>query len=459
MRKGFIKLPIPASKKSIMSLWGLFDYNSQKDFYLELIWCGVTFTKRGEMRRRYRLIIVFSLLFLYITSTGWSELLTTKPEDVGLSSVRLNIISATLKADIEKGVIPGAVAMVARDGKIAYFESFGKRNSKPSLPMHKDTVFQIYAMTQPITSVGVMMLHEQGRIYLGDPLSKYIPEFKEMKVGAEGSELAKNQITIHDLLRHTSGLTYGYMGNSKIHQMYKETGVGSYDQTLEEMVAKLSKLPLVFQPGTRWGYSRSTDVLGRVIEIVSGMSLDKYFQDRILRPLKMNDTGFYVKPGLISWAAKPGPKAKWPSHYPTASPKALLGGEGLISNAPDYMRFLQMLMNNGQIDGVRLLDKNTVAQMTSDQLGNSIPKKGSGYGLGEGTGFGLGFAVREKTGVVGGVPGYVGDYAWMGAGGTSFFVSPNEKLCAIFMTAVNDMDIATSHSRLMKTLVMAAIVE
>jgi CubicO group peptidase (beta-lactamase class C family) len=313
-------------------------------------------------------------------------------------------------------------------------------------------------MTKPITSVGLMMLHEQGRIYLGDPVSKYIPEFKDLKVGAEGSELAKNQITIHDLLRHTSGLTYGLMGNSKIHQMYKEAGVGSYDQTLEEMVTKLSKLPLVSQPGTRWGDSRSTDVLGRVIEVVSGMSLDKYFQDRIFQPLKMNDTGFYVKPALISWTAKPGPKAKWPSHYPTAPPKALLGGEGLVSTAHDYMRFLQMLMNNGQLDGVQLLGKNTVEYMTSDHLGSSIPKKGPGYWLGEGTGFGLGFAVRENTGVVR-VPGYVGDYAWMGAGGTSFLVSPSEKLCAIFMTQANDIGIAAYYSRLMKTLVMAAIVE
>ena len=412
------------------------------------------------MKRRYSLIIVFSLLFLFITSTAtvWSELPTTKPEDVGLSSARLNIISATLKAHIEKGEIPGAVAMVVRDGKIAYFESFGMRDLETRLPMQKDTVFQIYSMTKPITSVGLMMLHEQGRIHLGDPVLKYIPEFKDLKVGADGSELAKNQITIHDLLRHTSGLTYGFMGNSKIHQMYKEAGVGSYDQTLEEMVTKLSKLPLVSQPGTRWGHSRSTDVLGRVIEVVSGMSLDKYFQDRILKPLKMNDTGFYVNPALISWVAKPGPKAKWPSHYPTAPPKALLGGEGLVSTAHDYMRFLQMLMNNGQLDGVQLLGKNTVDYMTSDHLGNSISKKDLDYRYGEGIGFGLGFAVRENTGVVG-VPGYVGDYTWIGGGGTSFFVSPSKKLCAIFMTQANDPDIAAYYSRLMKTLVMAAIVE
>ena len=410
------------------------------------------------MKRRYSVLIIFSLLFFFITSAAWSELPTGNPEDVGLSSDRLNIISATLKAHIEKGVIPGAVAMVVSDGKIAYFESFGMRDLETSSPMQKDTIFQIYSMSKPITSVALMMLHEQGRIYLGDPVSKYIPEFKELKVGEEGSEPAIKQITIHDLLRHTSGLTYGFMGNSKIHKMYKETGVGSHDQTLEEMITKLSKIPLVFEPGTKWGYGRSTDVLGRVIEVVSGVSLDKFFENRILKPLKMKDTGFYVKPDEIDRVAKPGPKAKWPSHYPTATPKALLGGQGLVSTAHDYMQFMQMLMNKGQLEGVRLLSTNTVDYMTTDHLGFSIPKKGPGYFPGEGHGFGLGFAVREHTGVVR-IPGYAGDFGWMGAGGTSFFISPHNKLGAVFMTEANDMGIMAYYARLMRTLVSAAIID
>jgi len=410
------------------------------------------------MKRRYSLCIIFSLLFFFITSAAWSELPTANPEDIGLSSERLNIISATLKTHIEKGVIPGAVVMVARDGKVAYFESFGMRDLETSSPMQKDTIFQIYSMSKPITTVGLMMLLEQGRIYLGDPVSKYIPEFKELKVGEEGSEPAMKQITIHDLLRHTSGLTYGFMGNSKIHLMYKEAKFSNPNQSLAEMVTKLSKIPLVFEPGTRWAYGRSTDVLGRVIEIISGLSLDKYFEERILQPLKMNDTGFYVKPENIDRVAKPGPKAKWPSHYPTTPPKALLGGQSLVSTAHDYMRFMQMLMNKGQLDGVRLLSKNTIDYMTTDHLGISIPKKGPGYWLGEGTGFGLGFAVRENTGVVR-VPGYEGDFAWQGAGGTSFFVSPHEKLCAVFMTEVNDMGIMAYYARLIQTLVMAAIID
>lgn len=421
------------------------------------------------MKRRYSLFIIFSLLFFLITSTAWAELPTAKPEVVGLSSERLNRISTTLKAHIEKGVIPGAVALVARRGKIAYFESFGMRDLETSSPMQKDTIFQLYSLAKPITSVGLMMLHEQGRIYLGDPVSKYIPEFKGLKVGVESidpatgektfsSVPAQSEITIHDLLRHTSGLIYGFMGKSKINMMYKEAGVGSHDQTLEEMVMKISKLPLAFQPGTRWAYSRSTDVLGRVIEIVSGMSLDKYFEERILQPLQMNDTGFYVKPEKIERVAKPGPNAKWPSRYTTSSPKFLSGGGGMVSTTHDYNRFMQMLLNGGQLDGVRLLGRNTVEYMTADHLGSTIPKKGPGYFLGDGNGFGLGFMVRELPGAAR-LPGSVGDYSWFGIGGSNFFVSPREELCAVFMTEANDMGMMAYYIRLFRILVMQAIVD
>lgn len=323
-------------------------------------------------------------------------------------------------------------------------------------------------MTKPITSVGLMMLHEQGRIYLGDPVSKYIPEFKGLEVGVEKTDPAtgekafstvpaNREMTIQDLLRQTSGLTYGWMGKSKINMMYKEAGVGSHDQTLDEMVMKISKLPLTFQPGTRWAYSRSTDVLGRVIEIVSGMSLDKYFEERIFKPLQMNDTGFYVKPEKIERVAKPGPKAKWPSRYATSTPKLFSGGGGLVSTAHDYMRFMQMLMNGGQLDGVRLLGKNTVEYMTSDHLG-SIPKKGPGYFPGPGSGFGLGFSVREVPGVAL-LPGSVGDLSWAGAGGTCFFINPSEELYAVYMVSVNDFGMMAYYVRLFRTLVMQAIVD
>jgi CubicO group peptidase (beta-lactamase class C family) len=421
------------------------------------------------MKRNYAIVILVTLFCLLISSTAWAELSTAKPEDVGLSSERLNRISVTLKAHTEKGVIPGAVALVARKGKIAYFESFGMRDLETSSPMQKDTIFKMYSMTKPITSVGLMMLHEQGHIFLGDPVSKYIPAFKEVKVGVEGKDSAtgvvtlstvpaQRQITIHDLLRHTSGLTHDFIGKSKINMMYKEAGLRNPEQTLDEMVMKICKLPLACQPGTKWNYSLSTDVLGRVIEIVSGKSLDKYFEERIFQPLQMNDTGFYVKPEKIERVAKPGPKAKWPSRYATSPPKLLLGGSGLVSTAHDYMRFMQMLMNGGQLDGVRLLGKNTVEYITTDHLGSSIPKQGPAYFPGPGAGFGLGFAVREFPGVSR-IAGSVGDYSWIGAGGTNFFVNPREELCAVFMTQANDMALMAFYARLYKNLVMAAIVD
>ena len=418
------------------------------------------------MKRRFSLFIVFSLIFFFITSTAWSELSTAKPEDVGLSSERLSRISATLKAHIEKGVIPGAVALVARKGKIAYFESFGMRDLETSSPMQKDTIFEIHSMTKPIVSVGIMILQEQGRIFLQDPVSKYIPEFKEMKVGIEKTDPAtgektfsevpaEREITIHDLLRHTSGLTYSWIGNSKVNMMYKEAGLYNPDETLAEIVTKLSKLPLAFQPGTQWGYSRATDVLGRVIEIVSGKSLDKFLDENIFKPLQMNKTGYFVKPEALDNVAKPGPKATWPSNYPTSLPKLCLGSTGLVSTAHDYIRFLQMLLNGGELDGVRILGRNTVEYMTANHLDSSIPKTGI---IGEGTGFGLGFAVRELPGVVN-LPGTVGEYYWSGAGGQFFIVNPSENLCAVHLANTKNFGIGFYLNRLFSVLLMQTIVD
>lgn len=420
------------------------------------------------MKRRYGIFIIVALFCLLVTSSTWADLCKASPEVLGLSSERLDRIGAILKAHVEKGVIPGAVALVARRGKLAYLETFGLRDQEASSPMETDTIFQIYSMSKPITSVGAMMLHEQGRLFLREPISKYIPELGGLSVGVESTDSATGEkifstvpsqrdMTIHDLLRHTSGLTYSYFGRSKVVAMYKEAGVGSQDQTLEDMVMKLSKLPLSSQPGTKWEYSRSTDVLGRVIEIVSGMSLDKFFQEFIFQPLKMNDTGFCVKPERLHEVAKPGPKAKWPSHYGTAPPKLLSGGQGLVSTTLDYARFLQMLLNGGELDGMRLLGRNTVEYMTSDHLG-SIPKIGPDYFPGPGYGFGLGFTVRELSGVAP-LPGTVGDYAWMGIGGTNFFVNPREELVAVFMTEANDFAMMAYYSQLFRILVMQALVD
>jgi CubicO group peptidase (beta-lactamase class C family) len=418
------------------------------------------------MKRRYSLSIIFSLLFLFISSTTWAELSTAKPEDVGLSSERLNRLSGSLKAHIEKGVMPGSVAMVVRKGKIAYFESFGMRDLETKSPMQKDAIFKIYSMTKPIVSVGIMILQEQTRIFLQDPLSKYIPEFKEMKVIVESTDSgtgektysevpAERQMTIQDLLRHTSGLTYSFFGNSKANMLYKEAGLSNPDQTLSEMITKISKLPLAFQPGARWEYSRATDVLGRVIEVVSGMTLDKFLEENIFKPLQMNDTGFYVDEENLDRVAMPGPKAPWPSHYPTSVPKLLSGGGGLVSTAQDYSRFLQMLLNGGELDGVRILGRNTVEYMTANHLSSKIPKS---LWMPEGVGFGLGFSVRELPGVVS-IPGTVGEYWWAGAGGLFFFVNPREDLYAVHMTQTNDFLTGFYLNRVIKVLVMQTIVD
>jgi len=261
------------------------------------------------MKLRCRVILIATLVFLLVQSTVvWSDVLpVVKPEAVGLSSQRLERLGAVLRADVEQGKIPGAVVLVARRGKIAYYESFGMRDKEVKAPMKKDAIFRIYSMTKPIVTVGVMLLNQEGKLFLADPVSKYVPELGKLKVCAETTNTQTGEatcadtpslrdMTIHDLLRHTSGLTYGFFGKSAVKGLYVKTGVETQDQTLPEMITKMGKLPLAYQPGTTWDYSRSTDVLGRVIEVASGMPLDRFVEERVLRPLKMEDSGFYVRP-------------------------------------------------------------------------------------------------------------------------------------------------------------------
>lgn len=421
------------------------------------------------MRTRYRVITVIVGVILLISSVAWAQLRSVKPKKVGLSQERLDRLGAVLKADIEEGKIPGAVVLVARRGKIAYFESFGMRDKVAGAPMRKDSIFRIYSMTKPIVSVAAMMLHEQGRISLGDPVSKYIPGFKELKVGVETTDSAtgetffstvpaKSKMNIHDLLRQTSGLTYGFFGKSAVKTMYKKAGIYKKDQTLAEFVQKLSKLPLQYQPGTKWEYSRSTDVLGHVIEIISGMSLDQFLEERIFRPLGMNDTGFYLPPEKLDGLAQQDPKdgKRRPLLVVTKLPKFLSGGGGLVSTAGDYARFLQMLLNGGKLEKTRVLGRNTVQYMTADHLSSYIDKSGPRYYPGPGYGFGLGFAVRVELGVSR-LPGSTGDYWWLGYAGTNFFVNPHEELFGIFM--IQEPTLMKHYTRLFRNLVMQAIID
>jgi CubicO group peptidase (beta-lactamase class C family) len=362
-----------------------------------------------------------------------------KPEDVGLSTAGLVRLGAVMRGEVERGRVPGAVALIARRGRLAYFESYGRRDPGNGAPMATDSIFRIYSMTKPIVSVAAMMLWEEGRFLLSDPIGKYLPELKDRKVAvARGAEIelvdAERPITIQDLLRHTSGLTYEFRGNGPVHKMYMAEKIYSRNQSNADQVAALAKLPLLNQPGTKWEYSRSTDVLGRLIEVLSGLTLGEYLQRHILAPLGMIDTAFHVPVQGHSRLAEaftkdPDTGAGVQLINVRDAPKFESGGGGLVSTAGDYARFLQMLLNRGRLEGVRFLSRKTVELMTADHLG---PITGAPDLLLPGYGFGLGFAVRLQPGIAH-VPGSVGQYFWGGLAGTTFWVDPAEELFAILL--------------------------
>jgi CubicO group peptidase (beta-lactamase class C family) len=364
---------------------------------------------------------------------------TAAPEEVGLSAARLRRLGDVMRGEIDRGRVPGAVALIARRGRIACFEAFGARDPASGAPMHRDAIFRIYSMTKPIVSVAAMMLWEEGRFLLNDPLPKYLPEFAAPKVAVEregGIELvpAVRDITIQDLLRHTSGLTYEFRGTAPVQKMYMDVKVFRRNQTNAEQAATLARLPLMHQPGTRWEYSRSTDVLGRVIEVITGASLGEVLAERVLKPLGMSDTDFHVPPAkharlAEAFAKDPETGAGVQLIEVREKPMFESAGGGLVSTAADYVRFLQMLLNGGTLDGTRLLSRKTIEYMTADHLG---PVTGAPDLLIPGYGFGLGFAVRLHGGIAQ-VPGSVGQYYWGGLAGTTFWVDPAEQLFALLL--------------------------
>src|SRR4051812_29653678 len=302
----------------------------------------------------------------------------------GFSTARLAAFGDQIRADVKSGRLPGAVIVVARNGKVVYSEAIGEQDPKAHAPMRKDSIFRIYSMTKPIVSVAVMMLVEEGQLQITEPISKYIPELKGLKVGVEktgdgGNKTldlvpAAREITIQDLLRHTSGLTYGVFGKSLVKDEYNKVGVDSWDQSNAEVMQKLAKVPLQFQPGTMWEYSRSVDVLGHLLERISGKPLDQYLQETLFASLGMKDSGFWVPPAKQARIAEafetdPDSKAKVDLIEIRKAPKLLSGGGGGVSTANDYLRFTQMLLNGGELDGVRILSKKTVEYMLSDHLG------------------------------------------------------------------------------------------
>jgi CubicO group peptidase (beta-lactamase class C family) len=405
-------------------------------------------TKRsgGSMRALKALALSFVFVFALFATARAQNLPSAKPADVGLSAERLDRITQLLRDDAAKGTIPGAVVMIMRNGKVAYFESTGVLDPETKAPMGKDAIFRIYSMSKPITTVAVMMLFEQGKITLDEPIAKYLPAFKDMKVGVESKgedgkpklELtdAKKPITIQDLLRHTSGITYGFFGDLMVKKAYLDANVYEGDYDNAEFAERIAKLPLAFQPGTIWDYSNSTDILGRLVEVVSGQSLLQFEKENILDPLGMTDTSFYVadagKHTRIAEPFKTDRKIGAGVEFgdPRAPKKWESGGGGMVGTVSDYARFLMMLRNGGTLDGKRYLGPKTVAYMTSDHTAGVITP-GPYYLPGPGYGFGLGFAVRKEAGVAL-TPGTVGDYNWGGAGGTYFWVDPREDLIVVY---------------------------
>ena len=404
-------------------------------------------------RNRNIVLVLLGFCFFAITVAAAQDLPTGKPESVGLSSERLERIATTVQRSIDDKRIAGAVTLVVRHGRIAWLKSQGMMDREAGKAMRPDAMFRICSMTKPITSVAVMMLYEEGKFLLDDPVSKYLPEFKNAKVlvkqaGGEPYTIpAKNEITIRDLLRHTSGITYQWNGD--LGPMYEKANVSSgllqYDGTIGDSVKNLAALPLLFNPGERFEYSLGVDVLGRFVEVLSGQPLDKFFETRIFDPLGMKDTYFfppenkldrlataytyYPEKGLNRFPDTPIREGSfvYSADYPSRGPKKLFsGGAGLVSTAMDYARFCQMMLDEGKAGNTRLLSRKSVELMTHDQLGKIGPDQG----------FGLGFGVEGVKGPLSEL-GSVGEYNWGGFFYTGFTVDPKEQMIVIFMAQLH----------------------
>ena len=384
--------------------------------------------------------------------------------DLGLCPIRMRHLVGVFQADVDRGRLPGAVLVLARHGRIALMESVGKLDPARDVPMALDAVFRIYSMTKPIVSVAVMMLIEQGRLKLADPVHLHLPEFANQQVAVQtpgGTTLRPVQraATVQDLLRHTAGLTYEFLGDSPVQQLYRQENMGARERSNAAFSQALAALPLMFEPGSVWAYSRATDVLGRLIEVITGQSLAEHLQQAILAPLGMNDTAFEVPEADHARIAEPfahDPDGGIPMRLidPRETPALHSGGGGLMSTAADYARFLQFMLNKGELGGVRLLGPRTVDFMTADHLG-PIPGNDPSL-LPPGHGFGLGFAVRTAAGQAP-LPGSVGTFHWSGIGGTSFFVDPAEQLFGIFLAQAPNQ---REHYRaLFRTLAYSALVD
>ncbi len=379
-----------------------------------------------------------------------------KPEELGFAPERLERLTKIFLGYVEQGQLPGAVLLIAKDDKIAYYRAFGYRDREKKISMTHDSIFRLASMTKPIVSAAAMTLVEEGRLDLAAPVSKYIPEFKDLQVQVEHRDPAtgktemvlepqKRPMTMQDLLRHTAGLVYAPpIGQGPVSLLYRDAEVSNREETLAQMIAKMSMLPLAHQPGEVWEYSMATDVLGRVLEVVTGQELDRIVEERIVKPLGMTSTGFYTREADKDRIAQPQndpATGQRPAYFdPAKKPKRLSGGGGMVGTASDYLRFAQMMMGGGKYGNTRVLAPSTVTLMTTTAL-----RAGIGYSTAAltrsgdiaptpamGQGFGLGFAIRTEPGQ-NPLPGSVGSYYWTGAYGTTFYIDPEEKMVVIMM--------------------------
>jgi CubicO group peptidase (beta-lactamase class C family) len=406
------------------------------------------------------------------------------PESVGMSGKRLANITDMLRQEIDQNRLPGVVVMVARRGKLVYSAALGFQDGTSGKPMPKDAIFRIYSMTKPLVSVAAMMLVEDGRMQLTDPVSKFLPAMKSLQVSVARTDAefarttftsvaADREMTVQDLLRHTAGLAYGEITqNAPVKDALLKAGIfkteiefDARDLPPAEQVERLAKVPLAHQPGTVWEYSHASDLLGRVVEAASRQRLADFLATRLFGPLKMADTGFWVPKEKLDRLAQPfavDPAGGKPNKLIDVSvvPANDSGGAGGVSTATDYLRFAQMMANGGKLDDVRVLSRSTVALMTSDHLGTRIaaPVTPGELLLGTpGYTFGLGFAVRQGAGVAG-VSGSAGEFMWGGYGGTYFWIDPKEELVGVYMTQAPGAA-RQYYRRLFKGLVYAAIVD
>jgi CubicO group peptidase (beta-lactamase class C family) len=372
------------------------------------------------------------------------------PEELGFDTDRLQHVTKAFQGYVDAGQLPGAVVLIARNGKVAYLRAFGYQDREKQVAMMPSSMFRIASMTKPIVTVAAMMLVEEGKLDIAAPVAQYLPELKDLKVGVEKSdtnsgsselvlEAQKRPMTVQDLMRHTAGLVYGQFGDGPVHKAYRAANMMDRGQSLADMVTKLSQLPLAHQPGEVWEYSMATDVLGRIIEVVSGGPLDSFVEERITKPLGMASTGFYVRAGDLGRLAQPqvDPATGARPAMPDVAhrPRWLSGGGGLVSTAADYLRFADMLLQRGARDDIRLLTSDALppgigySARAKTEMADLAPTPAAGQA------FGLGFAVRTATGR-NPLPGSVGTYYWTGAYGTTFWIDPKEQLIGIMMIQV-----------------------